>query len=149
MPIQFRVVFNFVGVALAFLCALSAAAGHSAPSATGSALQAPHSMEAFMEQIGAAKRAESPAQSPVSLASTRQDWKHLTPDVSCHTLTPLQIGQKRYAKGLGAPANGTATFQLRAPFATFLAAPALPGILAGAVREETIAPGLVELLVYL
>src|ERR1035441_5589231 len=121
MPIQFRVVSNFVAVALACSWTFLAAAGHSAPSATGSARQAPHSMEAFLEQIGVAKRSETPAQSPVSLVSARQDWKHLTPDVSCHTLTPLQIGQKHYAKGLGAHANGTATFRLHAPFATFVA----------------------------
>jgi len=43
----------------------------------------------------------------------------VTVDRSCHTLTPLQIGQKRYAKGLGAHANGTIVFQLNAPFVSF------------------------------
>jgi alpha-galactosidase len=121
MPIQLRPTSGFLGVALALLSASLAPAGHSAPSAEEVATQAPYPMERFLEQIAVVKRSEAAAQSPVSFAGARQDWKHLTADVSCHTLTPLQIGQKRYAKGLGAHANGTASFQLRAPFASFLA----------------------------
>ncbi len=57
----------------------------------------------------------------VELAEAHQDWKHLTADRSCHTLTPIKIGNKAYAKGLGAHARGLASFRLQGPFVRFLA----------------------------
>jgi alpha-galactosidase len=121
MPMQLQVGSSLLGVALAALGALLALAGHSAQSAEQLATPGPYPMERFLERIGVAKRPEAVATGPVTFAGARQDWKHLTADVSCHTLTPLQIGQKRYAKGLGAHANGTASFQLHAPLVSFLA----------------------------
>ena len=58
---------------------------------------------------------------PVELTSARQDFKHITFDVSCHTLTPLQIGQEHFAKGLGMHANGNAVFKINAPYVRFMA----------------------------
>ena len=78
-------------------------------------------MEQFLERVGVVKRPQAEPAVPVSLVVATQDWKHLTADVSCHTLTPLQIGQKHYGKGLGAHANGIAVFQLHAPFVSFFA----------------------------
>jgi len=78
-------------------------------------------MEKFLERVGVVKRPQTKPAVPVSLMVATQDWKHLTADVSCHTLTALQIGQKRYAKGLGAHANGIAVFQLPTSFVSFFA----------------------------
>lgn len=77
-------------------------------------------MEQFLQRCGLLKPSSSEPATPVSLVAAHQDWKHVTADRSCHTLTPLQIGEKRYAKGLGAHANGSVVFQLNAPFVTFL-----------------------------
>ena len=120
LPIRFRVASSLLVVAVTLPVTILAPA-KAASSATGPRFPAAYPIEGFLEQIGVTKGLQTPGQTPVSLTSARQDWKHLTPDVSCHTLTPLQIEQKRYAKGLGAHANGTATFRLHAPFANFLA----------------------------
>lgn len=66
-------------------------------------------------------RVASSAATSVALLSARQDWSELTPDRSCHTHTPIQIGAKVYRKGLGAHANGLAVFQLDGSFARFKA----------------------------
>ncbi len=58
---------------------------------------------------------------PVELETAQQDWAVLTPDRSCHTRTPIQIGSKRFEKGLGAHANGRAVFALNSEFKRFLA----------------------------
>jgi hypothetical protein len=58
---------------------------------------------------------------PVQLISASQDYKHITFDVSCHTLTPIQIGQEHFAKGLGMHTNGNALFHLKGPYVRFLA----------------------------
>lgn len=81
----------------------------------------PYPLREFLNQISVCSPVGSRAAAPVELARAMQDWKHLIADVSCHTQTPLQIGGKKYAKGLGAHANGTALFALRAPFVSFQA----------------------------
>lgn len=58
---------------------------------------------------------------PVELETAQQDWAVLTPDRSCHTHTPIQVGSKRFEKGLGAHANGRAVFALNGEFKRFLA----------------------------
>jgi hypothetical protein len=63
----------------------------------------------------------STATAPVELVSAKQDFKHLTFDMSCHMLTPIKIGTESYPKGLGMHANGNAVYQLNAPFTRFVA----------------------------
>ena len=57
----------------------------------------------------------------VSLESASQDFGHLTTNASCHTHTPLRIGQKSYAKGLGSHANARIVFRLNKAFRAFTA----------------------------
>jgi alpha-galactosidase len=57
----------------------------------------------------------------VSLESASQDFGSLTTNASCYTHTPLRIGQKGYAKGLGSHANGRIVFRLNKAFRTFAA----------------------------
>ena len=57
---------------------------------------------------------------PVILISASQDFAHITFDASCYTLTPIQIGQEKYEKGLGMHANGNVTFRLAKPFEKFI-----------------------------
>jgi alpha-galactosidase len=62
-----------------------------------------------------------PASSPVELVSAKQDYAQLTLDASCVLLTPLQIGQEKFAKGLGMHAHGSVIFTLNTPFVRLLA----------------------------
>ena len=78
-------------------------------------------MDTFLSRVGFHANQPSTKPAPVELVSARQDWKHLTPDLSCHTLTPIHIGHRTYPKGLGAHANGLAVFQLNAPYRRFVA----------------------------
>ncbi len=77
----------------------------------------------LLERTGAVPPAAVPATPApeLELVSSTQDWARLTPDLSCHTLTPLRIGDRLYATGLGAHAAGAAHFALRRPFARFVA----------------------------
>ena len=78
-------------------------------------------MEQFLTRIGIQTGKIKPVNAPVEMESARQDWKQLTPDLSCHTLTPIHIGEKTYRKGLGAHSKGLAVFKLNASFTHFIA----------------------------
>ncbi len=58
---------------------------------------------------------------PVRLMSAAQDYGELTVNASCHTHTPLRIGEKNYKEGLGSHANGRIVFQIDSPMQTFAA----------------------------
>jgi alpha-galactosidase len=75
----------------------------------------------FLNKVLGQKVAAPTSSSPVELISAKQDWKHITFDLSCHTLTPIQIGADKYKKGIGMHANGNAVFNLRKPFVKFVA----------------------------
>jgi alpha-galactosidase len=75
----------------------------------------------FLQSAGIGVTAPTAGAAPIALVSARQDWKHLTFDMSCHTLTPIQIGDVHFAKGLGMHANGDAVFQLNGNFTRFTA----------------------------
>ena len=66
-------------------------------------------------------RTKPPRARRVRMISAKQDFKHLTFDQSCHLLTPIQIGEEHFAKGLGMHANGTAVFALNGRFTRFTA----------------------------
>jgi alpha-galactosidase len=74
----------------------------------------------FLEQIGLPS-APATSSSPVRLLSATQDYARLTVNLSCHTKTPLRIGEKSYKEGLGSHANGRILFQLDSPMKTFAA----------------------------
>ncbi len=74
----------------------------------------------FLADIGLLP-ADTDAHPAVVLESARQDFGALTLDASCYTHTPLQIGEKRYARGLGTHANSQLVFRLGAPQKTFSA----------------------------
>lgn len=57
----------------------------------------------------------------VSLESASQDFGRLTTNAACHTHTPLRLGQKSYAKGLGSHANARIAFRLNRAFRAFTA----------------------------
>jgi alpha-galactosidase len=59
--------------------------------------------------------------SPVRLLSVAQDFGQLTVNASCHTHTPLRIGEKTYKDGLGSHANARIVFQIESPMKTFAA----------------------------
>jgi alpha-galactosidase len=75
----------------------------------------------FLRAAGIHVNDETAATAPIQLVSARQDFKHLTFDVSCHLLTPIQIGDQHFAKGLGMHANGNAIFALNGKFTRFTA----------------------------
>lgn len=93
-----------------------------APAAGSASQQSDPAMERFLVQVGLLKLPPPQAVSaPVQLKSARQDWKRLVADKSAHFLTPLKIGDRSYAKGLGAHSKGLAVFVLNAPFTRFVA----------------------------
>ncbi len=55
------------------------------------------------------------------IIEARQDWKRPTRDRCCHTLTPIRIGSRRFAKGIGAHANGRILVELHKPYQKFTA----------------------------
>ena len=52
----------------------------------------------------------------VSVLVAEQDWAVPTRNLSCHTHTPLTIGAKTYARGVGTHANGRFVLRLEEPF---------------------------------
>ncbi len=54
--------------------------------------------------------------------SAEQDWARPTPDLSCHTLTPLRIGRRAFTKGIGAHSKGRIVLALDRPYARLRAA---------------------------
>jgi alpha-galactosidase len=81
----------------------------------------PTPFTAFLKTAGFEMSNSTAISAPVELVSARQDFKHLTFDESCHLLTPIQIGDDHFAKGLGMHANGSAVFTLNGSFTHFLA----------------------------
>jgi alpha-galactosidase len=75
----------------------------------------------FLNKVLGQNAAAPPLSGPVELVSAHQDFKHITFDLSCHTLTPIQIGPDKFNKGLGMHANGNAVFKLNRPFVKFVA----------------------------
>ena len=65
--------------------------------------------------------AQTAAPLPARLVSAAQDFGTLTVNLSCHTRTPLRIGETTYKEGLGSHANGRIVFQIESPMATFAA----------------------------
>ncbi len=103
---------------------LAGAAGVLAQDSRSVAAETPAKspMPAFLARVGIGAKTETVVlTAPVVLSTARQDYKQLTADACCHTLTPLTIGATHYRKGLGMHANGYATFRLNAPFARFRA----------------------------
>lgn len=74
----------------------------------------------FLTQIGLPS-APANSKAPARLLSAAQDYARLTVNLSCHTKTPLKIGDKTYANGLGSHANGRIVFQLDSPMKSFSA----------------------------
>jgi alpha-galactosidase len=74
----------------------------------------------FLGDIGLESAATKP-QPPVRLVTALQDWAQLTVNASCHTKTPLKIGEKTYKEGLGSHSNGQIVFRLGTPMKTFIA----------------------------
>ncbi len=75
----------------------------------------------FLQAAGISVPGPAAKTAPVQLVSAKQDFKHITFDVSCHLLTPIQIGDVHFAKGLGMHANGNAVFLLNGKFTHFTA----------------------------
>lgn len=74
----------------------------------------------FLSSIGLpSARMSSPL--PVRLVSAVQDFGQLTVDASCHTRTPLRIGETAYQEGLGSHANARIVFQIDSPMTKFTA----------------------------
>ena len=79
-------------------------------------------MPAFLDRVGIGPNAKGAVMTaPVALCAAQQDFKKLTADACCHTLTPITLGGPASRKGLGMHANGHAAFRLNAPFARFRA----------------------------
>ncbi|MGC8642483.1 MAG: alpha-galactosidase, partial [Isosphaeraceae bacterium] len=79
-------------------------------------------MPSFLARVGIGPNANAKVlTAPVVLSAAKQDYRQLTADACCHTLTPITIGATHYRKGLGMHANGHATFLLNASFARFRA----------------------------
>jgi alpha-galactosidase len=74
----------------------------------------------FLTDIGLDSAAAKP-QPAVRLVTALQDWAQLTVNASCHTKTPLKIGEKAYKEGLGSHSNGRIVFRLGAPMKSFVA----------------------------
>lgn len=106
---------GWVPVCLAIVFGVAVGASGTAPHEPGNAVAV------FLRQVGIDHRVLQDDARPVHLVRDRQDWKQLTPDLACHTLTPLCIGSRTYRKGLGAHANGLAVFALNGRFTRFLA----------------------------
>lgn len=75
----------------------------------------------LLQAAGISVPEEGAPVSPVRLVSAKQDFKQITFDQSCHLLTPIQIGEQHFAKGLGMHANGNAVFALDGKFTRFTA----------------------------
>jgi len=78
----------------------------------------------FLEAAGIKPEASAVSardEAPVRIVSARQDFKQITFNQSCHLLTPIQIGEQHFAKGLGMHANGNAVFALNGKFTRFTA----------------------------
>jgi alpha-galactosidase len=106
-----RLAFALVGISLAF-----------AQPAALAADQANMPFSSFLMSAGIdVPGAPASGTPPIQLVSAKQDFKHITFDVSCHLLTPIQIGDVHFAKGLGMHANGNAVFQLNGKFTRFTA----------------------------
>jgi len=56
-----------------------------------------------------------------TIVSAQQDYREPTPDMSCHTHTPLCIGDAIFEKGIGAHANGEIVVSLDNNFTRFVA----------------------------
>jgi len=56
-----------------------------------------------------------------NIVEAKQDYRRPTPDLCCHTLTPLRIGGFTFEKGVGAHANGRIVLRLKEPFRRFVA----------------------------
>ncbi len=76
--------------------------------------------EQFLADIGLSS-AQPKLSAPVRLVSAAQEYGELTVNASCHTHTPLRIGEKSYQDGLGSHANGRIVFQIDSPMQTFAA----------------------------
>jgi alpha-galactosidase len=74
----------------------------------------------FLADIGLEPGVAQPLP-PVRLMTALQDWAQLTANASCHTKTPLKIGEKTYKEGLGSHSNGRIVFRLGTPMKTFIA----------------------------
>ena len=77
----------------------------------------------FLSGVGIAPPSppQVPAAVPVALVSATQDFGSLTVNASCHTHTPLRLGNKTYECGLGTHANSRIVFHLAAPCKRFVA----------------------------
>ncbi|HOD51398.1 MAG TPA: alpha-galactosidase [Candidatus Hydrogenedentes bacterium] len=64
---------------------------------------------------------ENEPEAGLEVVSARQDYREPTPDVSCHTRTPLRIGGETFEKGIGAHANGEIILSLAGGFSRFVA----------------------------
>ena len=60
--------------------------------------------------------AEPPASTGVTVLAAEQEWSVPTKNESCHTHTPLTIGEKEFARGVGTHANGRFVLRLEEPF---------------------------------
>ncbi len=74
----------------------------------------------FLADVGL-RPARTATEPSVVFESARQDYGALTLNASCHTHTPLKLGDKGYARGLGDHANSQIVFRLASPQKTFSA----------------------------
>jgi len=56
---------------------------------------------------------------PLEVTKASQDWAVPTPDLACHTLTPITIGTRTFAHGIGAHAKGLVSIRLAQPATRF------------------------------
>jgi alpha-galactosidase len=104
------------GLLLAFLAAAFCQAAWDRPATADETQQ----FDRFLANMGL-QAAESPTTPSAVFESARQDFGLLTVNTSCHTHTPLQIGDQRYAEGLGTHANSRIVFLLKSPQKTLTA----------------------------
>ncbi|HOZ45124.1 MAG TPA: alpha-galactosidase [Candidatus Hydrogenedentes bacterium] len=77
---------------------------------------------AWVEGLGWVCESDAPAATPAfRILEARQDYREPARDVCCHTFTPLRIGSRSFAKGIGAHANGLVAVALDAPCVRFTA----------------------------
>ncbi|MBN2310669.1 MAG: alpha-galactosidase [Candidatus Hydrogenedentes bacterium] len=101
------------------MAALAATPAGGAPGTSPEARQVQQWIDALGAAVDSAPpREEAPA---VRIVEARQDYRAPTPDVCCHTGTPLRIGSQSYEKGIGAHANGRIAVALSGDFVRFCA----------------------------
>jgi alpha-galactosidase len=74
----------------------------------------------FLTDAGLKPIAAAPT-TAARMESATQDFSRLSVNLSCHTHTPLRIGETTYAEGLGTHANSRIVFRLHSPQKAFVA----------------------------